>query len=155
MPGGTGQLNTEGQAIKRMVLVRKGVENPYDPKSFIVLDRPGRSVSLPAGEYCLRTVEFDGGVFCIFQRGIRDRLTRTEGEGEWLTISPEKPHSLKFSGPLKPTVLATREGRSLRFVHRLFDANGREYVQRGPKHAPRFTVFCNGQVVGSGSFEYG
>lgn len=153
--GSTGLLNLEGQAIQRMVLVRKGVENPSGPRNLIVLDRPGRSVSVPAGEYWLQAVELDGDYSCFLPRQIGDWFTGEERDGEWLAISPEKPCWLKIGGPLKPTVLAIRQGRAVEFGCPLFDANGRQYERRNTKSPPRFTISCDGQVVASGSFEYG
>ena len=58
---------------------------------------------------------------------------------------------------MTPNVRVQRVGRLLKLDYDLVDAAGRKYVQRGISGAvpPKFTVYKDGQSIGSGSFEYG
>jgi hypothetical protein len=150
----TGQLNIEGQGVERITLERREARHGLDPCVTVVPDRSGAAVLVPAGEYWLREVAIKGGYSCSHPRRIVDGLNGIEQEEEWLTISPEKPCSLKIGGLLKPTVGAYRQGRTVRIGWGLLDAGRREYSCRNAQ-APRFAIYCDGQAVGSGSFEYG
>jgi len=154
-PAVTGQLNIQGQGVERITLERREARHGLDPYVTVVPDPSGAAVSVPAGEYWLQEVVLQGGYSCLLPRRIVDGRTGIEQEGEWLTISPEKPCLLKVGGPLKPTVAAHRQGQNVRIWWGLLDASRRGYSCRNPQTPPRFAVYCDDEVVGSGSFEYG
>jgi hypothetical protein len=76
-------------------------------------------------------------------------------EPEWLTISPDKPCSLKIGAPLRPVLLTHRRGRMIGLSYQLLDGEGRRYCSEKRDQPPRFTVYCDGYEIASGSFEYG
>jgi hypothetical protein len=121
----------------------------------VVVNKPGQSVSLPSGEYWRQRVELRGGYYCPSSRAFRSAPTGIKQVGESLTIGPEKPCLLKIGGPLKPTVIAHRPGRTLGIAYQLLDGNGRRYFRQGEESPPRFAVYHNDRVIGSASFEYG
>lgn len=151
----TGQLNIEGQAIERLMLRKNVASISVGSNNLVVLHRPGPSVQVPAGQYWIEEIELRGGYCCNPPRRILDGLTGQSQDGELLSIGPDKPCRLKIGGPLEPRALAIRQGRTLRIAYELHDADGRMYVARGAKNPPRFVIFSGGQVIGSGSFEYG
>jgi hypothetical protein len=128
-----GQLVIEGRHIETLIL-----EKPNGDSQTI--NRPGSTVSLPAGQYKLFSVTLTGG----FQSYLMQSFT----------LSPGKPYHVKVGAPLTPQLEASRQGRVLELDYALVDAGGGEYR---PEDAdpPRFTVYNGDQVVGSGAFEYG
>lgn len=61
------------------------------------------------------------------------------------------------TAPLSPQVRVQRAGRLLTLDFDLLDAQGQRHNpgQDRRSHPPTFTVFKDGQPIGSGSFEYG
>jgi hypothetical protein len=154
----TGQLNIEGTGIERIVLERRfesGTIRVFDPNDTVVLNRPGKSESVRAGDYWVQEVELQGGYSCMLPRRTIDGLTGDERVGDWVRISSEKPCSLKIGGPLKSTVITHRMGRTVQIAYRIVDADGRMYYRRSAQTPPRFTIRREGRQIGSGSFEYG
>ena len=133
---GACQLIIEGQHIESLTFARQRGK----PKT---IQRPGSTVSLPAGRYRLERVALTGGFECYV------------GGREWLALSADKPCHLKVGAPLTPNVEVSRQGRILQLSYELLDANGREYVGSDRSDPPRFTVYSGDRVVGSGDFEYG
>jgi hypothetical protein len=150
-----GQLKIDGQAVERLTLLKcSGVL--FDFANPIVLQRPPSMVSLPAGKYVLRQIDLNGGYHCnpgpIFDAPNGKPLRETD----WLlTISPDKPCSIKIDTPLKQQLRASRQGQTIYLAYQLLDSNGRRYAREKRGTPPRFTVYCNGREVDSGSFEYG
>jgi hypothetical protein len=134
-----GQLNIEGKSITNVTLVD-------DRNQTLEFPRPGPTVSLPAGKYRLQEVQLQDGFRC-YQYGL--------SEDEWFRISTERPHQVRLGVPLKPTIKATRQGRLLKLGYELLDADGRNYTNQQRVNPPQFTVYKDGEEIGSGSFEYG
>jgi hypothetical protein len=157
-PRPTGQLNIEGQGIEQIILERRveerGAPRFFDPNDTVVLQRPGPSVSVPVGEYWLQKVELLGGYSCILPRRIDDRTGQVV-DGEPVSIRPGDSWLLRIGGPLKWGVSAVRQGRTLQVGCFLFDRNNRMCSRPSAQKPPRFTIYCDNRVVGSGSFEYG
>lgn len=136
------QLNIEGQAIERLTLVDAGEKET-------AIERPGKSISLPAGKYRLRDVELQGGFSCHEYFASDD---------DWIHVAAGQSAVLKAGAPLTPRISVKRSGRVLTIDHELADAAGRTYTpgtENRRAKPPAFTVFKNGQTIGSGSFEYG
>jgi hypothetical protein len=148
-------LKVEGKAVEKVILLPKGTPRPFDAKKQIILQHPGASVSLPAGEYTLYGIELTGGFRCDNPGSVvdpkRGGLSKTEG----IVIDPDKLYSLKLGAPLKQSLRADRDGRLVHIVYLLIDAAGRTYSRERSYKPPQFTVCCGGREVGSGSFEYG
>ena len=135
-----GQLRIEGRAIERLVLADESQETTE-------FARPGESVPLPAGRYFVREVELTGGFRCYAWIG---------GEEDWIQVPADPSPVVKVGAPLTPKVRVKRAGRLLTLDYELVDAAGRRYTPRDHTTAPpQFTIFKNGQTIGSGSFEYG
>lgn len=145
-PGaGACELDIAGSHIDRLTL-----ENQNGHIRHIA--SPGPRLSLPAGKYCVRQVNLEGGYQFIGS---------SDGEPRWFTLArrftltPESPYQLKVGAPLKPSVRATRWGRFLRLDYQLVDAGRRPYRSEQRTNPPRFTVYRGDREIGSGSFEYG
>jgi hypothetical protein len=137
----TCQLRIEGRAIQRLTLADEHEQVTAWPQ-------PGERVSLPAGRYRVREVELTGG-FCCYEFAA--------GPDDWVQVAVDQTPVLKLGAPLTPQVHVRRVGRLLELDYQLVDAAGRNYSQRGSGSMapPKFTVFKDGQPLGSGSFEYG
>jgi hypothetical protein len=150
-----GQLNVEGDAIERVTLAKWMGANRLDARTSIVLEHPGGTMSIPAGEYVLREIDLTGGYHCLAGPITDGQTGQPVKQAEWLlSISPDKPCSLKIGAPLKPEVAVYRQGRVLELVYLLRDAGGRRYATEKHEKPPRFTVSSGGRVVGSGMFAY-
>ena len=135
-------LQIEGTLIESLTLVTRS----GDPQTF---ERPGASVSVPAGEYRVQEVTLQGDYASY---------DYSADPGDWFSLTPEEPHRLQVGAPLKPELSATRSGRIVKLDHGLYDGGGRRYTYRGENERPdppRFTVYRGEQEVGSGAFEYG
>ncbi len=134
-----GQLNVGTDLVISLTVVDESGK-------YRVIDWPGKSVELPAGEYRLEEV--------VLQNSFEGARFAAE-DPQVFEISPDKPHQLRIDGLLKPTVTVTRQGRLLELDYALMDADGAAYSHRDDANPPRFTVYKDGQVIDSGSFEYG
>ncbi|TVS14756.1 MAG: hypothetical protein EA424_18345 [Planctomycetaceae bacterium] len=76
-----------------------------------------------------------------------------ERSGPFQTVAAEQPQT----APLSPQVRIQRAGRLLTMDFDLVDAQGQRHNPGRDRrnHPPTFTVFKDGQPIGSGSFEYG
>jgi hypothetical protein len=133
------QLNVGSKLVKGLTLVEESGK-------YRVIDRPGESLTLPAGKYRLEEIELQGDY----------RSCRFRGSGgQWFELTPDRPHQLRVDGLLSPTVDVTRQGRLLELSYSLADVNGATYSYRDSGNPPQFRVYKGGQEIGSGSFEYG
>jgi hypothetical protein len=155
----TGQLKIAGNAVEKLILAKKG-DDPQNPACQIIIQNLGSTVSLPTGDYTLGTIELKGGYRCDVPLEVidgRDRSRVLQGS-QGFRIKPDQPYVLKVGAPLKPKVAVSRTHRRLHLTHRFLDGLTLELYSgsyRNRDNRPRFTVYCNGRVVGSGSFEYG
>jgi len=150
-----GELKIEGKCIERLTLERKRETRVFDPNDTIVLNRPGPRVSLPAGTYCVKRIELEGGYISLPPMAIVVEGVRYENS---FVLTADKPHVLKIGAPLNPTVLADRQGSRIRWAYRLVDAEWREYSKDPDQERATFTIYQGDRIVGSGrfeSFEYG
>lgn len=156
-----GELHIEGDAIETLTLARRiGQGDDYDSANPLVLQRPGSSVSIPAGDYLLQEIELTGGFGCYVPFRIVDgRTNKVIREPEWLTISPDKPCTLKAGAPLKLAPGVYRLGRLIHLTHELLDSQGRRYHASAiPRPLPQFAIYqANRQIASSDSMslEYG
>ncbi len=155
-----GQLIIEGDHVARLTLDKwTGTRDaPPGPDGQLVLDHPAASLSIPAGQYRLAKIELTGGYSCYVPERVFDgRARRAIWGPELITISPDRPCSIKVGAPLKTVLIAHRDGRNILLVYRLLDAQSEWhlYVRGDRNKPPRFTAYCNGHKIGSGSFEYG
>jgi hypothetical protein len=133
-----GWIQIDGSCITKLVFDKKNGGR-------VEVKRPGVSVALPPGEYCLRQVELEHG--CSWRR--------PEGEEKsWFTVAGT-PHRLTVGAPLTAKVQVTREGRSLQLEYQLLDAAGREYRQGAGSSLPAFHIAKAGREIASGRFRYG
>ena len=156
-----GRLDILGEAIETVTLAKRiGHGDAYDSRDPLVLRRPGSSVSIPAGEYLLQKIDLTGGFCCYVPFRVIDGLTdKVVKEPEWLTISPDKPCTLKAGAPLKLIPWAYRVGRLTHLSHRLVDAQGRSYYNSTTSRPlPRFAIRQGDREIASSdsmSLEYG
>jgi len=146
------ELQIDGHSIQSLTLLGDspeiGLDGEYAGTQRFL--RPGKSVLLPAGRYHVLDVTLEGG-FEAHENFLDAR--------QWIDVSPDTPCKLAIGAPLSPRVSVQRHGRFLEMDCDLVDAGGRSYVasdgvaRQAPP--PAFTVYKDGQVLGSGSFEYG
>ncbi len=148
-----GILKIEGTGIEQLTLVKQKSLREYDSPT--VLQRPGSSVLLPAGKYILTEIRLKNGYQSTVHWAISSSNNYAVSDSELLTVSPEKACSVKGGGPLKLLPSLGRLGRTLHLGCQIVDGAGHSYTNEKRDNPPRFTVFCNGQEVGSGTFEYG
>jgi len=144
---GTGacELDIEGSHISRLTLESQDGRIRH-------IASPGPRLSLPAGKYCVRQVNLEGGYQFI---DLSDTVPRWLTLARRFTLTPESPYQLKVGAPLKPSVRVTRWGRFLRLDYQLLDAGRRPYRSEQRTNPPWFTVYQGDREIGSGSFEYG
>lgn len=146
-----GQLILEGKGVRAVRLERRRAGGRFDPNDRKTIVLPAGKIELPPGEYRVEEAQLEGGIrfsppYFIVPSGSTERQ-----EYGWFTLTPEKPHVLRVGGPLKPSVTVIREGRVLRMAYEVTDEDGRNfYYYDNPDNPPRFTVFGDGQVIGSG-----
>ena len=139
------EMRIRGDSIVRLTLVEK------TGRSGVRFDKPGETVQLPAGEYRVEQVELKDSYVLDSQPSQRK---------DWFKVTPAGPNELIVGAPLYPTASARRHGGFIQLSYDTVDGAGRSYsktidrtVERPPP--PTFTVFKNGEKIGSGSFEYG
>ena len=108
-------------------------------------------LQIPAGVYRLESVELEDGY--ELRRGVGQRH-------DWFEVTPTGSNELLVGAPLYPTATATRHGGFVKLDYDTVDAAGRSYRQTASRTLeapppPTFTVYKDGQEIGSGSFEYG
>jgi hypothetical protein len=146
------ELKIEGHSILSLTLLKEsGVPgNIAEGLAGEKHVRPGTSLWLPAGRYRVEGVELEGGY--------RSSASYRHDD-EWFELAPGKPQQLVIGAPLSPQVTVKRHGKFLEMSYDPVDAAGRSYgwsTGAGQRPAPpRFTVYKNDEVLGSGSFEYG
>ncbi len=143
--GAACELKIRGHSIARLTLVDKA------GRSGVRFDKPGKSVRLAAGTYRVEKVELEGG----YATDVRP------GQGQdWFEVTSEGPNELVVGAPLYPTTTVTRYGGFLKLNYETLDGAGRGYgkgadsANRNPP-PPKFSVYKDGEKIGSGSFEYG
>jgi len=140
--GGSCELKIRGHSIANLTLVEK------TRSSGVQFNMPGESVQLPAGEYRVEQVELEDGHTLDLLSSLRQ---------DWFEVTPAGPNELVVGAPLYPTATVNRHGGFLQLDYDTVDGAGRSYGKtsgRAPQ-PPAFTVFKDGQEIGSGSFEYG
>ena len=150
-----GRLVLEGKGIGKLVLEKRRSE-PYLPDSEQVFSSPTRILEIPVGEYRVKRADLGEGVSYNPPDAIADAKSGKRQEFGWFVLTPERPYVLRVGGPLKPSLTVVREGRVIRMSHRLasqYDENDQPfpfYFCDNRDNPPRFTVCCNGRVIGSG-----
>jgi hypothetical protein len=142
---GNGTLEIAGKGIEKLVLSgpRAGQEQN--------LDRPGPSVSLPAGQYSVKQIVLQGSF-----EGLRPVRPGSFPDIVQFTIAPGQSYRLKIGTPLTSTVTVKRRGSVLRLDYEMVDAGGWKYSPRGGRQdPPRVNIYQGDELVGSGSFKYG
>jgi len=150
-----GQLVLEGEAVEYLILEKRS-----DPTSPIHLRQPAPDVAIPAGEYRVKEVRLQGGYRCHPPGRIGDSETDEVREVGWFTVGADTPYVLRIGAPLKPTLKVVRENRTLRMAYSLLDASEQEFWTYYPQDGGReklasFSVYCGGQLVGSGILDPG
>jgi hypothetical protein len=140
-----GTLEIIGKGIEKLVLNGPGGGHEQ------TLNRPGPSVSLPAGLYSVRQVLLQGGF-----EGRRPSLRGSFPDICEFTIVAGQSCRLKIGAPLTSTVTVKgRRGSVLMLDYAMVDAGGWQYFPRGRDDPPRFNIYRGDELVGSGSFKYG
>lgn len=155
-----GQVKIEGGGIEGLVLVKRiGQTDTFDAANPLTFEKPGRSVSLPPGQYLARVVLRGGYSSRSYAWADDGRIGKVTADAQWLTVSPDKPCTLKAGVPLKLVPFVYRQGRVVRLMSDLVDAQGRQYHRsEPPRPLPQFTVYQGDREVASSesmSLEYG
>jgi hypothetical protein len=141
------ELKIEGKFVERLVLQRLWKGGP-DIKQ-IVLDHPGASVKLPAGEYHVKEIHLQGGYLC--ELPIIKGITGADAEKYgWFPLSPDKPYLIHVGNTLKPSLSVYRVGQLLRLQYTFCDEGDRTYTNENCNLLPKFTVLLNDEPIGSG-----
>lgn len=135
----SGELKLEGKYIERLVLQRKNGRTER-------FDQPAETIKLPAGQYRLLEAYLESGYSC------RSSSTPTV---DWITIAEDKPAVLKVGAPLKQTVKAQRQGRTLVLDYELRGVGDEIYTSSNRNKPPAFTVYKGDKEIASGEFEFG
>jgi len=140
-PGGAAacRLDIEGRFVEKLALMS-------EQSGMRTITKPGSSVMLPAGRYCLLEAELKGGYHCFDFRSM---------EQGWFTLVPGQPHRLRVGAPLRPSVTASGGGMYLTLTYKLVDAEGRQYSSPRDAEPAGFKVYKDDREIGSGRFEYG
>lgn len=152
-----GELKLQGRAIKSVTLIKavntsRGVSGPLSGKKY---ENPEQSLKLAPGRYRVKEVQLEGGFAAT-------RILAQEDD--WFEVEPGDACRLKIGVPLSPRVSVNRHGQYLKMEYTLIGSGGREY--RSVNHPsssatssgisqPRFSVYQDGQLLGSAAFEYG
>ena len=136
------ELTIHGDSIRQLTLIEKhGTGQAFES--------PGETVKLPAGEYRVEAVAIEGGYELSPLESFRQK---------WFHVTEKGPNELTVGAPLYPTVTTRRHGGFIQMDYDVVDGEGRsyqrEFTEKMPP-APTFTVFRDGEEIGSGSFEYG
>jgi hypothetical protein len=141
-PGGpTGTLEIAGKGVQRLELVDgQGQQH--------VLDHPGPTASLPAGQYNLQRIILEGGVEGPSNRSSSPAFRQ-------FVITAGQTQRLDIGAPLTATVKATRKGGVIVFDFALVDSRGWQYSSTDRSNPPQLKIYARDRLVGSGTFEYG
>jgi len=139
------EVAIDGHSIAQITLIAKS------RSSGIRFDSPGETIKLLPGDYRVEQVQLTDG----------HMLNPLSSHGhDWFRVTAEGPNELTVGAPLYPSVTTRRHGGFIQMEYDTVDGAGRSYVKprdvgndRPPP--PTFTVSRGGEVVGSGSFEYG
>ena len=141
----TGTLEIEGKHIQRLILHRTRTTGG---PGIAILDVPGATVMVPAGQYAAPLVFLDGGS--------SGGPLRAWGNDR-VAIEPNGTTALKIGAPLSNTVRIVRKGDSVNIAYKLLGVGGEQYtsLQRAERSAPTFTIYKGLKRIASRSFEYG
>jgi len=139
-----GRLDIDGENIARLVL--------ESDSSTVLLHYPGKSVSIPAGDYHCRNIflyDKKAGIFAYDST----RPPRSTS----LSVPRDQSVIFKAGGPLDSNVEVTREGNTLNLRYKLLGAGRREYkrMQDNREKPPAFTIYRGNKKIVSDTFEYG
>jgi len=137
-----GDLNITGDFVRRLTL--EG--GPY----LVVLDKPGKTVKVPLGQYHSAKV-------CVQKGDVQASLdARTRAAERGIAVSEKAPAVLKVGGPLTNSVSINRNGRKLSLNYQLVGAGGAyQMLNQDRSHPPEFAVYQGDKKVASGKFEFG
>lgn len=140
-----GELKIDGKQIQRLILQQT---RPGGGPGVAILDVPGSTVMVPAGQYDRPVVFLDAGSSCGTLRAWGSKR---------VSIKPNATATLKIGAPLSSTVRIKREAGSLRLGYELLGVGGEQYTvpSRANRNAPTFAIYKGLKRIASGSFEYG
>jgi hypothetical protein len=113
-------------------------------------DRPGKTISVPPGQYWVKHIALQGGFQSNFAGGAPSRQ-----DAKCVIVAPGRTQRLEIGAPLTATVTAKRRGSVLKLDYALVDAAGWKYSPTARDDPPWFKVYQDDREIGSGSFEYG
>lgn len=132
-----GELKLDGAGLRRLQLCGR----------YAALLRPAdRVLRLPVDTYSQSEITLEG---------TNNSSRYFASLGQQIRISTTNTSVLRAGGPLTNQVTVSLRGRSLLLDYRLIAADGRSYQSEDQSQPPRFTVYRDGQTVGSGTFQYG
>jgi len=137
----TGELHIEGGGITNLTLESEQGQHPR-------FSAPGEILTLPAGKYRLSEVALEGGYTC-------PTYLMPKEQGQWITVAPGQPATLKVGAPLRQVVRVERRARSMILNYELHGQAGERYVPATRSGPPTFVVYKGEREVASGDFEYG
>ncbi len=137
-----GELKITGDFVRRLTL--EG--GPY----LVVLDSPGKTAKVPAGQYRSARVCLQKG---DAQASLDQRTQAAEGG---IMIAESAPAVLAIGGPLTNSVSITRRGQNLALKYELVGAGGAyQMAIQDRSHPPELTVYQGDKKIASGRFQYG
>jgi len=136
-----GEVQIAGDFVQRLTMKGK----PY----LVVLDRPGRSVQVPAGTY--------GSIKVWLKKDATEAWLKPESDvatGNHV-VGGKNPARLLVGGPLTNSVAISRRGKYLSLNYQLIGLGG-EYAMAGIRsEPPAFTVYHGDKKLASGRFQFG
>jgi len=138
-----GEIRLGGEHIERLVL-------DCQDGSTKTFERPGKTITLPAGRYKLRELTLESGFH-------RDPESINPGWDDTLPIvvAAKRPVILNTGGPLRQIVKVEKDSRYLRMEHNFVGVGGERYFSADQSKPPVFTVYRGDKKVASGQFEPG
>jgi hypothetical protein len=132
---GMGQLKIEGSNIESLVLRA----NNNQTKTF---SKPQETITLPVGTYYVQQITLTNGFYC-------------NTNYQQITITQDKPATLKFGAPLKQLLTVKRQGKYLVLSNKFTGIGGEIYSALSTTKKPTFTIYKGDKAIASGNFEYG
>jgi len=144
-----GELRLGGEYIDELVL-------DCEDGSTKTFNRPGKTITLPAGRYRLNEVTLKGG----FRREQESVYPEWDEHPKWdhtlpIVVTADKPVQLNTGGPLRQIVRVEKDSRYLRITHNFVGVGGKRYFSTDQSRPPVFTVYRGDKKVASGQFEPG
>lgn len=130
------ELKLEGKFIQYIVLIDENNKGQ-------TLNQSEESINLPEGTYRVGQIHLQGGY-------VNYNYKRRE-----ITLTKDKPATLKIGGPLKQTLDVQRQGTILKLDYKLVGIGDESYTQNDRTKPPQFAIYNGDKQIAAGQFQFG